>query len=55
MSTAIDVGNAVSKIAEKKNAIIVASSDFTHYEENSFAHQQDKALIEPILEMKNPF
>jgi AmmeMemoRadiSam system protein B len=51
MSTAIDVGNAVSKIAEKKNAIIVASSDFTHYEENSFAHQQDKALIEPILEM----
>lgn len=51
MGTAIDVGNAVSKIAEKKNAIIVASSDFTHYEENSFAHQQDKALIEPILEM----
>jgi AmmeMemoRadiSam system protein B len=51
MSTTIDVGNAVSKIAGKKNAIIVASSDFTHYEENSFAHQQDKALIEPILEM----
>jgi len=51
ISTAIDVGNAVSRIVEKKNAIIVASSDFTHYEENSFAHQQDKALIEPILEM----
>jgi AmmeMemoRadiSam system protein B len=51
METAIDVGNAVSKIAEVKYAIIVASSDFTHYEENSFAHQQDKALIEPILEM----
>jgi AmmeMemoRadiSam system protein B len=51
METAIDVGNAVAEIAKKKNAIIVASSDFTHYEENSFAHQQDKALIEPILEM----
>ena len=51
METAIDVGNAVTEIAKKKNAIIVASSDFTHYEENSFAHQQDKALIEPILEM----
>jgi len=51
METAIDVGNAVSEIAKKKNAIIVASSDFTHYEENSFAHQQDRALIEPILEM----
>jgi len=51
METAIDVGNAVSEIAKSKNTIIVASSDFTHYEENSFAHQQDKALIEPILEM----
>jgi len=51
IETAIDVGNAVTEIAKKKNAIIIASSDFTHYEENSFAHQQDKALIEPILEM----
>lgn len=51
METAIDVGNTVSEIAKKKNTIIVASSDFTHYEENSFAHHQDKALIEPILEM----
>ena len=50
-NTAIDVGNAVSQIAKEKNAVIVASSDFTHYEENSFAHKQDKALIEPILEM----
>ncbi len=51
METAIDVGNAVSEIAKKKNAIIIASSDFTHYEKNSFAHQQDKALLEPILDM----
>lgn len=51
MQTARDVGNAVSEIAKKRNSIIVASSDFTHYEENSFAHLQDKALIEPILEM----
>ncbi|HEY5735182.1 MAG TPA: AmmeMemoRadiSam system protein B, partial [Nitrosopumilus sp.] len=51
MKTAMDVGNAVYEIAKRKNTIIVASSDFTHYEENSFAYQQDKALIEPILEM----
>jgi len=51
MKMAMDVGNAVYEIAKKKNAIIIASSDFTHYEENSFAHQQDKALIEPILSM----
>jgi len=51
MKTATDVGNAVYEIAKEKNATIIASSDFTHYEENSFAHQQDKALIEPILDM----
>jgi len=51
LETARDVGYAVSEIAKKKNSIIVGSSDFTHYEENSFAHLQDKALIEPILGM----
>ena len=51
LETARDVGSAVSEIAKKKNTVIIASSDFTHYEENSVAHIQDKALIEPILEM----
>lgn len=51
LETAQDVGNAVYKIAQKQNSIIIGSSDFTHYEENSFAHSQDKALIEPILEL----
>jgi len=51
IESARDVGNAVAEIAKKKDSIIIASSDFTHYEENSFAHLQDKALIEPILEM----
>jgi AmmeMemoRadiSam system protein B len=48
---AYDVGLAMSKIAKKKNTIIIGSSDFTHYEPNDFAHEQDMALIEPILEM----
>ena len=51
LHTAQDVGNAISKIAKKKNSIIIASSDFTHYEENSFAYSQDKAAIEPILKL----
>lgn len=51
LETARDVGYVVSAIAKNRNSIIVGSSDFTHYEENSFAHLQDKALIEPILEM----
>jgi hypothetical protein len=31
--------------------MIIGSSDFTHYEPNEFAHDQDKALIEPILDL----
>ena len=49
--TANDVGSAVAKIARNKKSVIIGSSDFTHYEENSFAHIQDKALIETILHM----
>lgn len=48
---AYDVGLAMSKIAKKKNTMIIGSSDFTHYEPNDFAHEQDMALIEPILEI----
>ncbi|MEW6587909.1 MAG: MEMO1 family protein [Thermoproteota archaeon] len=48
---ALEVGNAVAKLAQEKKSIIIGSSDFTHYEENEYAHSQDKALIEPILEM----
>jgi hypothetical protein len=48
---ALEVGAAVAKLIDKKKAIIIGSSDFTHYEENEFAHNQDKALIEPILDL----
>jgi AmmeMemoRadiSam system protein B len=48
---ALEVGAAVAKLAAKRKSIIIGSSDFTHYEENEFAHSQDKALIEPILEL----
>ncbi|MHA7648028.1 MEMO1 family protein [Nitrosopumilus sp. S4] len=51
LKTAEIVGDAVSSIAKDRKSIIIGSSDFTHYEENSFAHNQDKALIEPILKL----
>jgi len=31
--------------------LLIGSSDFTHYEENEFAHRQDLALIDPILKL----
>lgn len=46
-----EIGAAIAKIAKTKKIIIIGSSDFTHYEENEFAHKQDKALIEPILKL----
>ena len=50
-NAAKEVGEAVASIAQQKNSMIIGSSDFTHYETNEFAHEQDKALIEPILEL----
>jgi len=50
-NTAIELGRCIATIAKKNNAMIIGSSDFTHYEENDFAHKQDKALIEPILDL----
>ena len=49
--TATKVGSAIAKIAQKKDTLLIGSSDFTHYEENEFAHRQDLALIDPILKL----
>jgi len=48
---AIQLGSAIANIARKKKVMIIGSSDFTHYEPNEFAHEQDAALIEPILKL----
>jgi len=50
-NAAEEIGDAVATIAKQKNSMIIGSSDFTHYEPNEFAHEQDKALIEPILDL----
>lgn len=50
-NAAKEIGLAISEMAKNKRVVIIGSSDFTHYEENEFAHKQDKELIEPILKM----
>lgn len=50
-NAAKEIGLTIAKMIKNKNAVIIGSSDFTHYEENEFAHKQDKSLIEPILKM----
>lgn len=51
LDAAKDIGHAIANIAKNKKTIIIGSSDFTHYEENEFAHKQDKTLIEPIVKL----
>ncbi len=51
--TAFDLGNAISQTIIEMDApdstMLLASSDFTHYEPNSEAHRKDGELIKAIL------
>jgi len=49
IETAREVGKAVSKVGD--NIIIIASSDFTHYEPHHIASEKDKSMIEAIINL----
>ena len=49
METAQSVGQAIAKVAG--NIVIIASSDFTHYEPHSVATEKDKSMIEAITDL----
>jgi len=46
-----EVGAAVAKALTGKNALVIASTDMTHYEPQKTAEQKDKAAIEAVLEL----
>jgi AmmeMemoRadiSam system protein B len=46
--TSEDVGRAVAKIAFKRKTLIIASSDFTHYEPHEAAVRKDRQLLNAI-------
>jgi hypothetical protein len=46
-----EVGVAVAKALADKNALVIASTDMTHYEPQKTAEQKDKAAIEAALEL----
>lgn len=52
---ALDLGNAISQTIMEMNALdstlLLASSDFTHYEPNSEAYKKDGELIKTILSL----
>jgi len=49
IETARAVGETISKTGN--NIVIVASSDFTHYEPHSIAEEKDKSMIEAIVNL----
>jgi hypothetical protein len=49
IETARAVGKAISKVAN--NIILIASSDFTHYEPHPIATEKDNSMIEAIINL----
>jgi len=46
-----EVGLAVAKALERKNAAVIASTDMTHYEPQKKAEKNDKAAIDAVLKL----
>lgn len=46
-----EVGLAVAKAIDGKNAIVIASTDMTHYEPQRSAEKKDKAAIDAVLKL----
>lgn len=46
-----DVGLAVAKALKNKNALVIASTDMTHYEPQKSAETKDKAIIAAALQL----
>ncbi|MGQ9641367.1 MAG: AmmeMemoRadiSam system protein B [Candidatus Bathycorpusculaceae bacterium] len=51
LSSAKEVGKAVAKALAGKNAVVIASSDMTHYEPQKSAERKDKLALEGVEEM----
>lgn len=49
--SADEVGNALAEVLSGRNAVIVASSDFTHYEPQASAERKDLSALEAVKAM----
>jgi AmmeMemoRadiSam system protein B len=49
ITLASDLGPAIASALDGRNAVVIASTDFTHYESQSSAEVKDTAAIERIL------
>jgi len=51
LPSARDVGQAVAKVLSGKNALIIASSDMTHYEPQKSAEKKDRLALQAVEAM----
>jgi AmmeMemoRadiSam system protein B len=51
LTSAKEVGQAVAKALETKNAVIIASSDMSHYEPQEIATKNDRQALEAVEKM----
>jgi AmmeMemoRadiSam system protein B len=50
-ASAEEVGNALAEVLSERNAVIIASSDMTHYEPQANAERKDLAALEAVKAM----
>jgi AmmeMemoRadiSam system protein B len=51
LSSAVEVGKALAEVLDNKNAVVIASSDMTHYEPQGNAAAKDMAALKAVEAM----
>jgi hypothetical protein len=51
LETSRGVGEAIAKVLTGRNAIVIASTDMTHYEPQSSAERKDRSALNALLEL----
>jgi AmmeMemoRadiSam system protein B len=53
IETALKLGDSIARVTRTRTneVMLIASSDFTHYEPNEDAHRKDSELIDAILSL----
>lgn len=51
INTAVEVGHALANLLKERRPLLIASTDFTHYEPHDIAKEKDAKAIQAILSM----
>jgi len=48
LQSAVEIGKGLTKVLSEKNAVVISSSDFTHYEPQASVNKKDFAVLKAI-------